>query len=253
MKFTVHTIVKNEDQWVWYALQSVLSFASKILVFDTGSKDKTVELIKSIKSPKIVFEEKGEVSSEGLVKLRQEQIDKTNTNWFLILDGDEIWPSKQLKTLLKAGDGASNIVALFNKVRVCVGDVFHYLPDSAGKYEIAGKKGNLNIRLIKKTKDLKVTGIYPLESFENNNGPLQRQDKNLKFVNCWYLHTSFLKRSSKDLQKTSGSLGKKKTWEKGIKMKKQELPNFIPLEKRSSFYEVASTILTPIVSLKREL
>ena len=46
-------LIKNEERWVWYALQSVLPYVDKILVWDTGSTDNTVEIIKTIKSNKI--------------------------------------------------------------------------------------------------------------------------------------------------------------------------------------------------------
>jgi glycosyltransferase involved in cell wall biosynthesis len=54
---TVHMVVKNEDQWIWYSIQSVLQYVDKILITDTGSTDHTVEIIKSIKSPKLIKSE----------------------------------------------------------------------------------------------------------------------------------------------------------------------------------------------------
>src|SRR3990167_5692967 len=51
---TVHCVVKNEEKWVWYALNSVIDIAQKVLIFDTGSTDKTVEIIKKIKNKKII-------------------------------------------------------------------------------------------------------------------------------------------------------------------------------------------------------
>ncbi len=264
MKFSVHTVVKNEDQWIWYAINSVLPYAEKIYIYDTGSSDKTVEIIKSISSDKISFEEKGEVDKKGLTKLRLNQLRKTKTDWLLILDGDEIWPEKEFKKLINVADKApKEIVALFNKTRNCIGDVFHYLPDNMGNYKIGEKKGNLNMRLIRKTDDLTIKGEYPLEFYTNQKGPLQLQTDNLKFVDCWYLHTTYLKRSSFDSNKTSGSLGKKKIWIKGLKMSSSKLPNVFfqekleivpdPLKKRNLFYEVLAGALNPILNLRRKI
>lgn len=264
MKFTVHTVVKNEDRWIWYALQSVLPFAEKILVFDTGSTDMTVPIIKSLNSPKITFEEKGPVDRHGLVKLRREQIKRTETEWFLILDGDEIWPEKELKKLLAAAESVEkNIAALFNRNRNCVGDVFHFLPESSGRYSFAGRSGHLNIRMMRKTPSLNIIGEYPLESYTDDHGPIEKQDGNLKFVDCWYLHTSFLKRSSMDESKASGSFKKSKIWEKGISMKNTDLPEVFfrdrlegvsdPLTKRGFAYDTASMFTTPFISFKRKM
>jgi len=87
---TVHCVVKNEERWIWFALKSILDIADKILVYDTGSSDRTVDIIKTIKSKKIFFEEKGEVDAKGLAQFRREQLIRTKKEWFLILDGDEI-------------------------------------------------------------------------------------------------------------------------------------------------------------------
>lgn len=259
---TVHSVVKNEDIWVWFALQSVLPFVEKILIFDTGSTDKTVEVIKSIQSPKIILEKRGPADPKKMAALRQEQIDRTKTEWILILDGDEIWPKVQLKKLLDASETApQNTAALFNRTRISLGDLYHYLPESAGRYSIAGMTGNFNMRMVRKTPDLKVVGEYPLESFVNESGPLLKQEKNLSFVDCWYLHTSFLKRSSCDVKKKSGSFGRKKIWEKGLSLKEGELPEVLsqkpplslvdPFQKRGRFYETAALFTTPLINLKR--
>ncbi|MBU1256082.1 hypothetical protein KKA49_00135 [Patescibacteria group bacterium] len=53
IKIIVHCLVKNEERFIWYAIKSVLPFVDKIMVWDTGSTDKTIQIIKSIKSKKI--------------------------------------------------------------------------------------------------------------------------------------------------------------------------------------------------------
>jgi glycosyltransferase involved in cell wall biosynthesis len=263
MKVTVHCMLKNEDQFVWYALKSVIDFVDKIIIFDTGSTDQTVELVRSIKSDKIVFEERGSQTREGLAKLRQEMIDRTRTDWFFILDGDEIWTKKELLKLLIEAEGVTEqIVALFNWSKDCIGDIYHYLPENTGHYKIGNKQGSLNIRLIRKTKDLKLAGSYPLESFTNKDGPLQNQPRNLKFVDCFYLHTTFLKRSSQDRTKTFSNLGKNRLPEKGIEFKEDELPevfkgvipDFVPKPaRRGMLYEAEALLTSPLLSAKRKI
>ncbi|OGE32015.1 hypothetical protein A2631_02765 [Candidatus Daviesbacteria bacterium RIFCSPHIGHO2_01_FULL_44_29] len=263
MNITAHCIVKDEDRWVWFALQAVLPFVSQVLVFDTGSTDKTAEIIKLINSPKIVFEKKVLKDKGALSILRQEQLKRTQTTWFLLVDGDEVWPEGELaKLIAQTDESPSNIKATFNYMRNCIGDIYHYLPNSTGQYQIAGQKGNLNIRLIKKTPTLKVEGVYPLEFYKDAAGVIQEQPENLLFVDCWYLHTTFLNRSShQTLSKTSGSLGKSKYPELGISLSEQELPAVFfekrpeivgdPLKRRDQRYVLAAVILTPIIYLKR--
>lgn len=198
MKFsiTTHTIIKNEERFIKQALLSVEKFVDEMLVWDTGSTDKTVEIIKSLKSPKIKFKQFNKVDRAGLVKLRNEQIKITKTPWFLILDGDEIWPEKNLGKLVKAMKEAKpETIALVNKTKNCIGDIHHFLPEEKGRYQIGPWKGHLNIRAIRNLKGLKVEGKYPLEAYTLNGKKVQDLVERLEFVNTWYLHATHLKRS----------------------------------------------------------
>lgn len=226
---TSHTIVRNEERWIKAGLLSVIDYIQEMLVWDTGSTDKTVEIIKSIKNPKIKFKEVGKVTRRRLVKLRNQQIKETKTDWFLLLDGDEIWPKRNLLVLFKAAREADKkIIALVNRTRNCIGDVYHYLPETKGKYRIGKWQGHLNIRLIRNLPDLKVIGKYPLEAYLYKGKPLQEQVENLKFVNTWYLHTTHLKRSGWWHQlKTIDRIRKFKFFGKGIRMRKEELPEVL--------------------------
>ena len=225
MKLTSHTIVKNEALWIKPALLSVIDHMDQMLVWDTGSTDKTVELIKSIKSPKIKFKKCGSVDRKQLVNLRNHQIKATKTPWFLILDGDEIWPAGQLLQLIKAIKKAKpDTLAIVNKTRNCIGDIHHYLPESKGEYQIGKWQGHLNIRAIKNSLDLKVTGQYPLEAYTVRNIPLQDQPQNLEFTPAWYLHTTHLKRTNWLNQlKVIDRIKKFKYWGKRLKLNPKDL------------------------------
>lgn len=215
---TLHTIVKNEGKFVKAALLSALSSSEvkRALVWDTGSMDKTVEGILSIKDRRIEFQQRGKVDRKTLVSLRKEQLAATKTPWFMLVDGDEIWPEKNLQKLISAmKKSGPEIIALVNKTRNAVGDLHHYLPESEGHYRIGRWTGHLNIRAIRNLPGLKVEGRYPNEWYELGGikiqeypkciqkvGPwctprsdLKRCKKCLRFVDTWYLHTTHLKRS----------------------------------------------------------
>lgn len=224
---TVHVLIKNEDRWIWYALMSVIDHVQKILIYDTGSTDRTIDIIKSIDSPKIILESRPVSTRHDLVKLRQKQLDRTPTPWFMLLDGDEIWPRPNLVKLLTAAAQAKpETLAFFNRTRNCVGDVYHYLPESKGHYQIKGITGHLNIRLIRKVPSLKVVGEYPLEAYTLNNTPIQDLTSKIQFVDTWYLHTTHLPRSTKPQSETNviDRLQKRKFWRPSLKMPKSELP-----------------------------
>lgn len=193
---TVHTLVKNEEVWIKPALEAVLPHVDSLLVWDTGSTDSTAAIIESIKSPKIKFKQCGPVDREGLVKLRNEQIKATKTDWFLLVDGDEIWPKDNLIQLIKAMRSARpETIALVNRTRNCIGDLNHYLAESQGRYKIGSWSGHLNIRAIRNLPGLKVTGSYPNEAYIFEGKKLQDQPERLEFVDTWYYHATHLKRT----------------------------------------------------------
>lgn len=196
LKLTSHTLVKNEEIWVKPALEAVLPHTDRLLVWDTGSTDKTVAIVKSIKSEKIKFKQCGPVDRERLVKLRNEQIKATKTNWFLLVDGDEVWPKANLLKLVGAMKRAKpETIALVNRTRNCIGDLNHYLPESKGRYKIGPWSGHLNIRAIKNLPGLSVAGSYPNEAYVYQGKKLQDQPEKLEFVDTWYYHTTHLKRT----------------------------------------------------------
>lgn len=232
VKITSHTIVKNEEKFIKPALEAVLPYVEKALVWDTGSQDKTAEIIKSLNNPKIEFEQKGSVDALGLVKQRQQQIAETKTDWILLVDGDEIWPAANLEKLLKAAETANKkTVALVCKTRNCIGDIYHYLPERKGKYKIGDWQGHLNIRLARNLAGLAVKGMYPDEAYVYSGIALQDQPERLEFVDTWYLHTTHLQRTSFTNQFQVLGRSKKfkfwKFWEKGIRMDKSELPEVL--------------------------
>lgn len=199
---TAHMIVKNEEYWVWYAITSVINFVDKILIYDTGSKDKTVNIIKMLSNinKKIIFEQKEKADTKKMVALRNEQIEKTKTEWFLLVDGDEVWPKKSLASLVKMIKQADKSkVGIVTRTYNCIGDIYHYLPEKKGKYHLLGMKGHFNIRAYRKIPGYQWQGNYPLESYVDKNGlSINEQNNKLLFLDKYYWHLTHLPRSSKD-------------------------------------------------------
>src|SRR3989338_7015752 len=104
MKIFANTIVNNEENFIWFAIMSVVDYVDKILVWDTGSTDKTVELVKGIretKGDKVEFREVGVVDKHEFTKMRQMMLDESKCDWILILDGDEVWWEDSIKKVVK--------------------------------------------------------------------------------------------------------------------------------------------------------
>jgi len=257
MNITAQTVVKNEENFVWFAIKSVLPYVKKFLITDTGSTDNTLKIIKSIKSKKINLIQS---KKDSILKIRQEQLKKTKNPWFLLVDGDEIWPKEQLKKLLHLTKVLpKDKVAVVNRTRNCVGDVWHYLPQSTGQYKFFGQRGHFNIRLMR-TLPYKIVGYYPWEEYRLSEVSINKLEDKLALSDAWYLHLTHLKRSSSK-DKIKGR--RKKIIEKGILMTKKELPKVFfekfpeiiknPLIGRNLIYEVKASFLTPLKKIKRFL
>lgn len=261
---TSHTVVRNEDRFIWFVLHSVLDFVDQMLVFDTGSTDATTEIIKSIKTPKIVFEQKGEVDADEIVKLRQEQLNRTNTEWFLILDGDEIWWKDSIRQVKRITEGSDdNLWGIVNPTINCVGDIFHYQEKQAGKYEFKGLKGHFAVRLIKRTlPGLHIQGTHPLEGYKDSQNKLITEyDEHLVFLDKPYLHLTNLNRSTTGTTKV---ISREKKFELGIPFPKdfrypevfyKKRPKFIPSPwvKAGRLEKARAAIQTPVKKLKRRI
>ena len=90
MKNTLSVIVitKNEEDRISRCLSSVTNIADEIIVFDSGSTDKTVEIAKKFTDKVFVTDWKG----YGIQK--QRALDKAACDWVLSIDADEEVDSK---------------------------------------------------------------------------------------------------------------------------------------------------------------
>ncbi len=215
MKIWVNTIVNNEENFIWFAIMSVIDYVDKILIWDSGSTDKTVDIIKEIKKikdNKISFKEVGVVDEFQFTKMRQKMLEQSKCDWILILDGDEIWWDKSIKQVIdkinKEGDKLDGIVV---PVTVAVGDIYHFQDSSAGRYNLLGRKGHFNLRAINRNiPGLHVDSAYPLESYLDNNNMQVQSKSGTIFLDSPYFHLSHLVRSSskRKYDKFKSELGK---------------------------------------------
>lgn len=234
-KIIAHCLVKNEERFIWYALKSVLPFVDKIMLWDTGSTDDTIKIIRSINSKKIDLKILKSVDAIKHTKLRQQMLDKTPAGftWLMILDGDEIWPKEQIKRVVSYLKNTKDKVVVV-KTKNLVGDIYHQLPESAGKYNITGFKGHLGLRFINLSlPDLEVRNPHGGQTHTTKGIPLQELKTGLKVLpNIYYFHTTHLQRSTKDQDTLKRSF--KRKFEIGEKINKKDLPKLF-FDKRPAF------------------
>lgn len=199
-KITVHTIVKNEQRWVWFAVNSVLDYVDEILVWDTGSSDATVSIIKSIDSPKIKFRQVIAEDANAFTLISQRMLEATSSDWMLIVDGDEIWTragiSATVDFISAAGDSVEFIIQPYYNL---IGDVYHYQDPSAGRYHIGSYSGHVTIRAVNMTKipGLHYDRPHMQRGLFDAKGTLiqDRPQAQSRYMPIPYFHTTHLHRS----------------------------------------------------------
>lgn len=268
-KIIAHCLVKNEERFIWYSLNSVLPYVDKIMVWDTGSTDKTVRIISSIGRSalgrKIILKEVGTVDADSFTVMRQKMIEATPNQytWIMVLDGDEIWPMKAIKKVTDFAKVYPEYESIVVRTRNMVGDIYHRLPESAGKYHLAGRVGHLSLRFmnVKKIKGLRADLPHgQFGYFDEANKLIQdRKPSKIKFIDTYYYHATHLKRSSAD----GGTIKRpfKYKFELGTKNQSAELPSvffkshpkIVPdvTGKMPLSYCLKSVVMTPLRRLKR--
>lgn len=267
-----NTIIKNEGRFLWFAVNSVIGYLDKLLIWDTGSTDSTLKIIKELQKrypEKILFKEVGEVDKDGFTKMRQKMLEETKGDWLFVLDGDEVWWEKSIKKIVEIinsqGDKIEMIVTPFYSV---IGDIYHYQEEKAGQYHLAGKVGHLNIRAInRKIPGLHIDKPYGQEGyFDDENKPIQnRNPKKILFLDRPYLHFSNIQRSDfKSGDRLVMQRSGKVRYEIGLKFSEnfkfpevfyQEYPSYLadPWRKMSASYAIRAFLETPLRKIKRRL
>lgn len=272
MQIWAHTLVKNEARWLWFSVTSIIDHVEKVLLWDTGSTDGTLKIIDELKKKypeKIEFKERKIVTPEDFTDTRQEMLDATKSDWFVVVDGDEIWWKDSIEKVTdfiqKDGDRYESVVVPTINL---VGDIFHYQSETTGRYKIAGKTGHLNLRAVNtKIPGLQALGPHGQMGWADGEGKMiqDRGPSRIKFIDAPYLHTTNLARSGS----SSGDLAvikrkKKMKYEFGIPFPKdfyypevffRERPDFIesPWKVTDLGFKSRAFIETPLRKIKRSI
>lgn len=271
MKIWAHTLVKNEERWIWYSIMSVIDYVDKLLVWDTGSTDKTVEIVKAIqkKYPKrIDLRQVGDITPDEFPLIRQKMLDETKADWFLVLDGDEIWWEESIRKAVDVIEKRGNLLeSLIVPNYMLVGDMYHYQEERAGQYRFGDKKGHFNLRFVNRNiPGLKSSGRHGMWGWVDGKGRMiQKRSAKMEFVNTPYFHASFLPRAGDlDKDKRVPKRERKLKHELGISFpsdffypesffKKTFLPVPSPWKRMESKFLVKALWQTPLRKIKRRV
>src|SRR3989344_3940980 len=89
-------IVKNEEKFLENCLNSVKNLVDEIVIVDTGSTDRTIEIAKRFTDRIFCFEWKNDFSLA-----RNFSISKTDRRWILVIDADEVIAEKDAEKIKK--------------------------------------------------------------------------------------------------------------------------------------------------------
>jgi len=251
---------------------SVINHIDNILLWDTGSTDQTIEIIKKIKAlhpQKVSLNLLDKVSPKEFTDVRQKMLDLTRTDWFIVVDGDEIWFEDSIKKVVKIIKEKGNtfesiVVPTIN----LIGDIYHYQEEKAGNYNLAGKKGHLSLRAVNRhIPGLKSDKPHGTWGWVDGNGKMI-QDRNqlkIKYINAPYFHTTFLRRAGDRVgDKVVPKRAKKLKHELGISFPKDYFyPEVFfrkklslvpsPWETMSPLFYFRALVETPIKKIKRRI
>ena len=97
MGISLCMIVKNEEDWIAGAVESVRSIVSEVIIVDTGSTDQTPERIRELGVNPLKFQWKDSFAEARNVSLAQ-----AREPWILVLDADERIAARDLAVITEA-------------------------------------------------------------------------------------------------------------------------------------------------------
>jgi glycosyltransferase involved in cell wall biosynthesis len=201
MKIFAHTLFKNEEKWLWYSVTSVIDHIDKLLLWDTGSTDRSWEIATFLKAkyPDKILLDKTNSDNFDEESVRQQMLDQTSADWFMVLDADEIWWEGSIRALLsEIHKDDRNVESIVVPTINLVGDIFHRQEERAGRYKLAGRVGHYNLRAInRKIPGLHSQGAHGVWGWVDGDGKMiqDRDAAKIGYIDAPYLHATHLQRA----------------------------------------------------------
>src|SRR5437870_2803410 len=157
MGISLCMIVKNEEDWIEGAVQSVRSIVNQVIIVDTGSTDSTPRRIAALADKTLNLQWKDSFGDARNVSLAE-----AGEPWILVLDADERIASKDLPLLREATrSDAADGYHLIQRNYVFGNRVFGWTPNE-GHYEegarYPGYVDNPLIRLFRNSPEIRFQG-----------------------------------------------------------------------------------------------
>src|SRR5437016_2452535 len=145
MGISLCMIVKNEEDWIDGAVQSVRSIVSEVIIVDTGSTDSTPARIQALadKSLKLRW-------NDSFAEARNFSLSEAREPWILVLDADERIARQDLPLIVKASQGeAAHGYHLIQRNYILASNILGWTPNRSDYEEGTRYPGYLDNPLIR--------------------------------------------------------------------------------------------------------
>ena len=157
MGISLCMIVKNEQDWVAGAVESVRSIVDEVIIVDTGSTDSTPDRLQSIGAKTINLQWQNSFAHARNVSLAEAQ-----ESWILVLDADERIAARDLPYIKDAvRQGTCDGFHLVQRNYVFGNQMFGWTANTGEYEESAGYSGYVDnplIRLFRNSPDIRFHG-----------------------------------------------------------------------------------------------
>ncbi|MHA2063364.1 MAG: glycosyltransferase [Candidatus Thorarchaeota archaeon] len=95
-------LVMNDAYWLPYVLKSIDGWFNKIVIYDAGSEDGTIDIcrwFRDTSTSEVLLEEFPFVPPKAQLAYRNAAIADAQTDYYMLVDGDEIWAERSLVEL----------------------------------------------------------------------------------------------------------------------------------------------------------
>ncbi len=126
-------ITKNEEKYLEQCLNSIKDIVDEIIVVDTGSTDKTIEIAKKYKAKIFHFNWIDDFSAA-----RNESLKHAAKDWILVLDADEVVEKEDLSKIKNTIENPEDFVGFQLEQRSYLNNFFEGAVKNKSDFELAG-------------------------------------------------------------------------------------------------------------------
>lgn len=185
MKISLCMIVKNEEKYIKMCLENAMKLADEAIIVDTGSTDRTKEIINEFGGNIKVIDYKWE---DDFSKARNISLEAATGDWILMLDADEklLCEVDKIRVVLENAEFEAYTIPLYN-----------ILNASTIVYS------SVYLKIFKNCKEYRYKGnIHEQLTIPNKNIYKNHIDKNI----CKIIHYGYLNNVIKDRNKAKRNL-----------------------------------------------